>query len=550
MRAALIFLCFAALASATDVLLNYPLANLTDNGHVICATSLYGQSGPSRSRIEACGGTLTYIGCRSPSAPNAVVLAAANKTDVFNAAPGGVLAATGSARFFHFDTATGRMGFVNDSEPVPADCISAGSPTSMCWNINGTRPVAGGTCGNVYTAINTIERVYLTWPCEGKSPGDPCTTERGLCATGGTCSANLTCVGAVDVAPPPHTQCQSEPVCDPATGLFTTANLTAGTLCNASNVCTDFDQCDGSGQCVEGDEIICPLAPECQVLVNCTNPVGCVYVNEPDGTLCDDGAAATSPDTCQSGVCVPGPIEPCPIGPDCTGPGVRSNVTGFCEYPPLVDGTPCNSTDVCAQTAQCQTGQCVVTSNITCASSNPCLIPGACIPFTGCPFTPVATGTPCDDGNPCTNGTTCSSLQQCTGGTTSVSCPAPSQCLFNAVPQNVSGVCECPLTYPPRADGTPCDDGDLCTDDDSCIGGGCAGGTAVTCPGDQCNFATTCNPLTRCYNPRPDGTPCVLSNPCLLSPSCDDGECVGTLDTSNPFCNGASALGWIMDIFF
>ena len=545
MRLLLIFVALAAIARATDVLLNYPIANLTDNGYIICSSSGYGFTGPTTPFVQACGGTTAYIGCRSLSAANAVVLAGANKTDIYNAAPNGV--ASGNARFYHFDLAAGRMGFVNNSEAVPADCLTAGSPTGMCWNINGTRVVPGGTCGTVYSTAPTVERLVLTWPCEGKSPGDPCVTNRGLCETGGICSANLTCINAVDVPPPTLNQCQISSTCDPLTGLFTITNSSAGTSCNASNVCTENDSCDGGGTCVEGNAVFCPLPAQCQVSLGCTHPAGCQYANAADGTFCDDGAAATTPDTCQSGVCVSGPIAACPTGPLCTGPGVRSNVTGNCDYPILPNGTPCTNPDPCSQAAECQAGFCVITTNVTCGSPASCFAAGTCIPGTGCTSAPLPVGTACDDGNPCTAGTTCNSLQQCTGGSTTLSCPAPSQCLFNAVPQNVSGVCQCPLVYSPRADGTPCDDGDPCTENDFCLGGGCVGGSPTSCPGDACNFATTCSPLSGCYNPRPDGTTCTLSNPCFLNPQCTNGTCTGTLDTSNSFCTASA--NWVEWIF-
>ena len=544
----LISVFLAGLLHAGDVLLNFPIANLTDNGYVLCSVTTYGENGPVVANVQnACGGTTAYVGCRTVSASNAVVLARGNKTDIFNSAPNGVLSYDGNARFYHYAIPAGRVGFVNNSEPVPTDCLTAASPTGMCWNLNSTRVISGGTCGTVYTTAFSVERVVLTNPCEGLTPGSPCVRTKGLCETGGICSANLTCINAVDVAPPALDQCQASATCDPLTGLFTFTNKFEGEPCNSTNVCTFSDTCDGLGNCTDGIEIFCPPAPQCQISLGCTDPIGCQYSNAADGSFCDDGSAATSPDTCQSGVCVPGPIAPCPIGPLCTGPGVRSNVTGNCEYSALPNGTPCTYPDPCSQTAECQAAVCVITVNVTCGSPQSCFAPGVCIPGTGCQSAPLPVGTACDDGNPCTTGSTCNSLNQCSGGTPTLSCPAPSQCLFNAVPQNISNVCQCPMVFPPRADGTPCEDNDLCTTNSVCIGGGCAGGSPVSCPGDQCNFPTTCNSLTGCYNPRPDGTACVLSNPCLINTVCDDGECVGTLDTSNSFCNSANGLGSILE---
>jgi hypothetical protein len=551
----LIFLVLIGLASSTDVLLNFPLSTLLSNGYILCSVTPYGLPGPSTAEIQACGGTTVYIGCRPFQSEFATVLAAESKANVFNSNPAGVLSGTGSARFYHFPVVpSGRMGFVNDSQPLPTDCLSAGAPNSMCWQMNGTQITAGGTCGNVYATSNTVERIVLTRPCEGLSPGNPCVTNRGLCETGGTCSAGLNCTGAVDIPPPTLDQCEDPETlrCNPLTGTFTVAPHSASFPCDDGNVCTTLDSCGTFANCSSSVPLQCPPPGQCQFLIGCNAPtIGCEYGNLANGTACSDGDASTLGDQCLGGVCVPGAVPPCPPPGTCSGPGVRSNVTGLCEFPPLPDGSPCNSTDPCAAASSCQTGVCAVTANITCVSTNPCQSAGACVPNSGCQFTNAAVGTPCDDGNPCTNGTTCNSLQQCVGGSFSSLCPAPSTCMFDASPQDVNGTCQCPLVFPLRPDGSPCDDGDACTLDEFCLTGSCTSSTTRTCPGDACNDPTTCNPTTECFNPKPDGTACPLSNPCWLTCECINGTQVPTINTAISICVAhAGALGWALDALF
>jgi sugar lactone lactonase YvrE len=88
----------------------------------------------------------------------------------------------------------------------------------------------------------------------------------------------------------------------------------------------------------------------------------------------------------------------------------------------------------------------------------------------GCTFTPVPTGSACDDGSACTSGETCNGAGQCQG--TAKACDDGVPCTADAcIP--VSGACvHVPLS-------SACDDGDACTLADSCASGTCGSASTV-----------------------------------------------------------------------
>ncbi|MGB8294491.1 MAG: hypothetical protein WCG85_03620, partial [Polyangia bacterium] len=178
------------------------------------------------------------------------------------------------------------------------------------------------------------------------------------------------------------------------------------------------------------------------------------------------------------------------------------------------DTTPCTTTaqasNACVQTATCQGGVCVATSQVTCgASGDPCNV-NTCItsPTDAHAGTcqlihdSVAQGyhlTPAikTDSTPCANKDTCTTGSVCGAGTCSgsaVVCPAAT---------GVNAACEIPVCTPttpthtcgfnPAPSTTVCDDGNACT------------GTVVTAPigsnpgvsADYCDGAGTCVGATK-----------------------------------------------------
>ncbi len=115
-------------------------------------------------------------------------------------------------------------------------------------------------------------------------------------------------------------------------------------------------------------------------------------------------------------------------------------------------------------------------ADLTASAADPCAAPSA------------RDGDPCDDGNPCTLIDTCLG-GLCVGGDPKA-CPAPDQCLLAGTCDPETGAC---AAFPPRPNGSPCDDGDGCTQSDTCLAGVCLGTDPIVCAEDE--FACT---ETRC----------------------------------------------------
>lgn len=132
----------------------------------------------------------------------------------------------------------------------------------------------------------------------------------------------------------------------------------------------------------------------------CDPVLGCLIVPTNEGGACDDGLACTANDTCQSGVCVPGP-SPCDDGAVCTD-------------------------DSCEEITKC-----FGDNSITCSDNNDCLISAGTATCQGtCQFT----GTSCISNSECPantcGGGVCSNLplQSCTDD---LDCPQPDGTCMN-----------------------------------------------------------------------------------------------------------------------
>lgn len=126
---------------------------------------------------------------------------------------------------------------------------------------------------------------------------------------------------------------------------------------------------------------------------------------------------------------------------------------------------------------------------------------------------------PCSDGDPCTTGDHCEG-DVCVG--TPVVCDSPPSDCHQPAGTCQNGSC----TYPPRPDGTSCDDLNACTQTDTCQGGVCTGVDEIVCtPQDECHLPGQCDPQTgTCSNPpQQDGTPCSVG-------LCMAGVCISQAD--------------------
>jgi cysteine-rich repeat protein len=366
-------------------------------------------------------------------------------------------------------------------------------------------------------------------PCtdDGCAAGSPVHTPTAIqtaCGVGLKCDGAGKCVGCVDVS-----DCQVPGnACLVATcvaGMCGTANKVDGTACNDGNACSQTDTCQ-AGACTGNNPVVCAASNQCHTAGVCDPATGvCSNPSKADGTACNDGNACSQTDTCQAGACVGANPVVCAAPDQCHTAGACNPATGVCSNPSKADGTACNDGNSCTQSDTCQSGTCTGQNPIACGAPDQCHGPGACNPVNGvCSFPNKADGTACNDGNGCTQTDTCQA-GTCTGANPVV-CAAPDQCHTAGACNPATGVCGSPN----KANGTACDDGIACTQTDTCQAGACVGANPVICAAlDQCHTAGVCNAATgMCSNPnKANGTACNDGNGCTQTDTCQAGTCTG-----------------------
>ncbi|NPC70084.1 hypothetical protein HPP05_10045 [Corallococcus exiguus] len=268
-----------------------------------------------------------------------------------------------------------------------------------------------------------------------------------------------------------------------------------------------------------------PSGPCYEATGTCSNGV-CGYTPKAVGASCDDGNACTGADACDgAGVCA-GSATRCesPPGQCYESSGTCSN--GTCSYTYKAAGESCDDGDACTLGETCNgTGGCMGTP-VSCNSP-----PGPCHETAGtcnagaCAYTPKAAGIACNDGNAGTVNDTCNGAGACTGVP---ACTTPPNACLDSPGTYSNGAC----TYPTKAAGTLCDDGNACTTSDVCDGTGTCGGTVLSCntpPGQCYQAAGTCSNGICSYAPKATSTSCDDSDACTTGDVCDSaGTCGGT----------------------
>ncbi|MFT7580973.1 MAG: putative repeat protein (TIGR01451 family)/MYXO-CTERM domain-containing protein, partial [Myxococcota bacterium] len=247
-----------------------------------------------------------------------------------------------------------------------------------------------------------------------------------------------------------------------------------------------------SGQ-VAGGVLSCGDGNACTI-DTCSPTMGCIYPNELQGTICNDGDACTQVDSCDEGACVGAQPVLCTALDQCHQAGMCDSATGVCSNPNVDDETTCDDQDACTSDDLCVAGTCVSGDVVDCDDDDQCTA-DSCDTQLGCMNAPQ-TDTPCEDGDLCSLDDFCV-VGVCVSGDDK-DCVASDQCHGVGVCNPESGECSDPVVPAETA----CDDGDPCTIDDVCAEGTCGGGAEVTCEApNACFTAGSCTSGTGACEP-------------------------------------------------
>ncbi len=395
----------------------------------------------------------------------------------------------------HCDSATGECSMLPVNDGFACDDANACTVGDLC---DGGVCVAGvaANCndGNVCTD-------------EGCDPAEGCqyTNNEVSCQDGSVCTILDGCQEGECIPGSPK-NCDdanvcTDDLCDPVFGCNSAAN---DALCDDGNACTVDDHCVDT-VCVGTGSLQCDDDNPCTKDL-CLLDGGCAYENIQGG--CSDGDACTLDDSCENGLCLPGPAMVCDDGNPCTEDACKQ---GKCLSAP--QEAPCDDGDACTDGDMCVDGACQSLGPLDCDDGNGCTT-DYCTPQEGCQH--LNNATPCDDGDQCTL------IDQCQEGTcqgnTAPDCDDSNPCTGDSCApdtgcQNVGLDIEC-------------DDGDACTVGDWCIDGGCgAGQDALDC--DDSNLCTddSCVPQVGCVH-LPNDAVCDDGSECTIGDGCQAGICV------------------------
>eukprot|EP00045_Choanoeca_perplexa_P018369 m.289284 g.289284 ORF g.289284 m.289284 type:complete len:3539 (+) comp17796_c0_seq1:93-10709(+) len=380
----------------------------------------------------------------------------------------------------------------------------------------------GKTCSASQCQTNGVCQP-ATGICSFDNVADSTTCDDGLDTTVSECF-NGTCVGTSKCANVNcgGSQCYSTR-CIATTGLCTREVLT-GEACNDGNSSTSNDICLQDGTCrgiQSCDDIVCFRRSQCHSVGTCQAGVCSNPILE-DGSDCDDGNPQTA-DSCLAGVCVGVDLcanVTCSSQNECA-ESVCDVQSGQCVEVSKPNNSVC-STGVCidavckATTSPCNTSTCPT-------PANPCQV-AACI-NDQCGFENSSDTASCSlNGNTgsCSYGVCVVPDDKCLG----VTCSAPSQCQSSNTCDSVSG--QCVPAFKSR--GTACNDNDVSTTNDVCDGrGGCQGMTdpclSVSCTNSSCQTTTgclqgVCQYITHTGRTCDDGSDATVNDVCDASGAC------------------------------
>ena len=411
----------------------------------------------------------------------------------------------------------------DDGDPCTADGCAKGVGCSHS-------PVADSSVpcddGNACTKVDTCKGGV----CQGGDNSCGC-QDNSACASqaaANKCLGELVCNKAVTphvcvplaatapVCPASTSPCLLQ-VCDPGSGQCKAKPTAPGTLCDDGDACTTADTCQ-DGVCKGGGVRDCDDNNACTVDA-CTSKGGtwsCSHTPSPGS--CDDNNACTVGDSCQGTLCVPGKAKVCTDGNGCTADSCDPS-SGSCVFSAAgSDGLVCKSGPGACGPAVCKAGACAALSQTPCLDSNLCT-DDACVPDVGCSHTP--NNAPCSDGNVCTTPDVCTGGACKAGGPRN--CDDNNPCTKDSCVPSLGTATGC--QHIPLLAGN-CDDGDLCTEADHCDKGACVGskkdcGDDEECTLDLCKGGVCSHDLTA-----KDGKACKSSKWCWGYGTCGKGVCL------------------------
>lgn len=552
--AALLFLASAVPLDFAGPQLDVPVANLT--GWSSCYKYAYSEDGILLDDLlTTCVGTRFMFACGQVQTDIYDVVLSADYSFILSL--NNSLGSIENGAFWYRENSKG-IGFADGVFNLqPCDIDTPGQREALCWQLDSTgKLIIGGRCSGA-VALGAGSTLYyrelLFDPCTGQSDGTPC-DDNNLCTTNTTCQ-NQECVG-VPTTPPAVPQCYEVGECDPKTGIYEVVAEIIGIPCDDGDLCTQADVCDGAGTCVGGTGVVCASVPgQCYAGGTCNPGTGlCDYPFRPFGSTCDDGLYCTTPDVCDgAGTCIGNGNRTCLSYFECRDPGYCDELADDCVYPISANYTPCVIQDACVNTSVCLSGVCTIETGVVCPPPTQCQISATCNSNTGqCDIVNKADGTACDDGDLCTL------FDECNAGVcggTPVVCTSAGPCYDVGTCNPGTGICSNPFSPNTK----PCTDGNACTSPDLCDGAGsCIPGAAVTCSAiGQCDVAAICNPSYGCaFTPKADGSPCNDGNICTLDDECISGTCQpGPLDLYNEYCfpdyttGGTDACNCLRNVF-
>lgn len=357
---------------------------------------------------------------------------------------------------------------------------------------------AAGQCKVATTLSCDDGDVCTKDTCDPKTGG--CTTSNAAngtacaladkCVTTAACTDGQ-CAAVKKVACPDSTKVCVDNVCDPKTGKCGEKTADNGALCTLANKCVDKAAC-ANGACEAQSTKVCDDGNVCTTN-GCDSKTGsCVSAHVGDGKVCSLADKCVKSSACKSGACAAKDSVPCNDSKPCTTDACDAK-TGKCVFTQMKTGAACNDGSKCTETAKCDAGECKMATQVVCKDGKVCTVDG-CDAKTGCTFVPVVGSLPCPVGE---SGSLCAKTALCKAGACVVetlkTCSDSSPCTAGSCDAK-TGKCE----YSPASNGTSCTLADKCVTGTICVSGKCAGGKQVTCDDDNPCTSDSCDKTAGC----------------------------------------------------